>query len=207
MELSIIQNLKNKIQHSLPGIDAQYKMAHAVRQQKPRVPADARIACTLILVYPKNNEWHLVLIQRTSSNNPDDRHSGQVSLPGGQQEPIDISLSDTALREAHEEVGIDRSNVSLLGSLTELYIPVSNFIVHPFVAYTEDRPSFKLQASEVKSIIEVPLSLLQDGKTMQKTNIRITEKLILQNVPFYSVGGHVVWGATAMMLSEFLELM
>lgn len=187
-----------------PGTIAQYRMSSFARQNKQDVPENARIACTLVLLYPKNEAWYLILIQRTS-NNPNDRHGGQISLPGGQQEESDPSLAATAIREAQEEVGVDPSKVTLLGELTDLYIPVSNFRVHPFVAYTNERPSFELQESEVHAIIEVPLSLLEDERTKQMTNIKISEKLTIKEVPYYNVEGHVVWGATAMMLSEFLE--
>ena len=192
------------IKRPLPGRTAQFKMSHVVRRQEQVIPDNARIASTLILLYPKNDEWHLVLIQRTS-NNPNDRHGGQISLPGGQQEESDTSLSATAIREAQEEIGADPSKITLLGELTDLYIPVSNFKVHPFVAYTNERPSFELQESEVHAIIEVPLSVLQDEKTRELTNIKISERITLKDVPYFNIEGQVVWGATAMMLSEFLE--
>jgi len=174
------------IKQPLPGPTAQYKMAHVVRQKKQIIPENARIACTLVLLYPKNDEWHLVLIQRTS-NNPNDRHGGQISFPGGQQEENDASLAFTAIREAEEEIGADPSKIPL------------------FVAYTNERPTFELQKSEVRSIIEVPLTLLQDEKTKQLTNIKVSERITLKNVPYFNVDEHVVWGATAMMLNEFLE--
>ena len=192
------------IKQPLPGRLAQFKMSHVVRRKEQIIPENARIACTLVLLYPKKEEWHLVLIQRTS-HNPNDRHGGQISFPGGQQEENDASLSATAIREAQEEIGADPSKITLLGGLTDLYIPVSNFKVYPFVAYTNERPNFELQESEVQAIIEVPLSVLQDEKTRQLTNIKISERITLKEVPYFNVGGKVVWGATAMMLSEFLE--
>jgi len=192
------------IKQPLPGPAAQFKMAHVVRQQNQTIPENVRIACTLVLLYPKNDEWHLVLIQRTS-NNPNDRHGGQISFPGGQQEESDASLGATAIREAEEEIGADPSKITLIGQLTSLFISVSNFNVYPFVGYTNERPSFKLQESEVQAILEVPLSVLQDKMTRQLTNIKISERITLKNVPYFNIEGQVVWGATAMMLSEFLE--
>ena len=159
----------------------------------------------LSLFYPKQGDWYLVLIERMS-NNLQDRHRGQISFPGGKREKEDDSLLQTALREAEEEVGVPSRLVKPLGKLTELYIPVSNFLVQPFVGFTEKTPSFSPEPLEVKSIIEVPLSLLLDPKTVKTTSIRLTDNMTLQHVPYYDVYGNVVWGATAMMLSELLEI-
>ncbi len=202
---TLIENIKNQLSLPLPGIDAQYKMAHAIRRQPPTIPEDARVACTMALLYPKNEDLHIVLIQRTS-NNPNDRHGGQISFPGGGAEETDDSLAATAIREAHEEVGVDPQLVNVLGALTGVYIPVSNFNVYPFVGFSDTRPSFTPQESEVHAILEVPLSVLMDEKTRSITNIPISKRMTLQNVPYYDIEGHVVWGATAMMLSEFLEV-
>ncbi|MEL6862853.1 MAG: CoA pyrophosphatase, partial [Bacteroidota bacterium] len=135
-----------------------------------------------------------------------DRHSGQVSFPGGRYEPEDKSLASGAIREAQEEVGINPSDIQLLGRLTELYIPVSNFLVHPFVGFVNHRPSFIPQESEVAEILEVPLSHLLDPMNTRTTKIHLPQNVILSDVPYYHVAQKVVWGATAMMLSEFLEV-
>lgn len=206
---SLISTLQEKIKAPLPGNEAQYKMAHFNREniypQAP--PSDARIACVLFLLYPKNDQWHFVLIKRMSSKNPNDKHSGQVSFPGGQLEEIDNSLEDGAKREAEEEVGVKASDISIIGKMTDLYIPVSNFLVHPFIGYMDYTPVFNRQESEVKAIIEAPFSLLLDENTVQKTTLKIPQGFIIKDVPHYNIHGHVVWGATAMMISEFLEIL
>jgi len=200
-----IQRIQERLNEPLPGPEAQYKMAHAIRQKPQHPPENARIACTLALLYPKEGKWYLPLIQR-QSNDPNDRHGGQISFPGGKQEEGDADLATTALREAEEEIGIRAADVHVLGQLTELYIPVSNFLVYPFIGYLDYVPTFTKQESEVHSILEVPIKLLQAHHTVQFTDMKFSNNVTVNDIPYYNVHGHVVWGATAMMLSEFLEI-
>ena len=170
-------------------------------------PATARQACVLLLLFPKAGEWHVLLTERTSSDNPNMRHSGQISFPGGKLEADDVSLEACALRETHEEVGILQNSIKIIGQMTDLYIPVSNFQVFPFLAWTDSTPQYFPQISEVQDVIEVPLSILQNSKNIKMKDIRINDELILKDVPYFDVYGHTVWGATAMILSEFLSLL
>lgn len=202
---SFIHQLRANLQQPLPGKTAQYKMAHAVRRSHVEPPEDARRAAVLALFYPKNEQLHIVLIERESSN-PNDRHRGQIGLPGGRYEPQDQTMKNTALREAEEEVGVDANTVQVLGQLSKLYIPVSNFLVYPFVGYTTSTPEFTPQPEEVRAILEVPFSRFLDPSNLQKTNMDLAQNITLRDVPFFSVSGKVVWGATAMMLSELLEV-
>jgi 8-oxo-dGTP pyrophosphatase MutT (NUDIX family) len=201
----MIENIKRQLTKPLPGRPAQYKMAHAVRVNYPPPPPDARVACVLSLLYPKNDEWHIVLIERMSTHE-NDRHSGQISFPGGGLETSDATLAAGALREANEEVGVISDDIELLGQLTDMYIPVSNFLVHPFVGMLNYTPKFIPQPSEVKSILEIPLKLLQDPNTIRSTHLKLSKQITLKNVPYYHIQNHIIWGATAMMLSEFLEV-
>lgn len=200
-----IQRLADKLQRPLPGRDVQYKMAHASRLPDFPVPPHARQAAVLALFYPKAAEWHLVFIERDSSN-PNDRHGGQISFPGGRYEEGDGTLANTALREAEEEVGISAQKVEILGALTDLYIPVSNFQAHPFVGFTAETPVFVPQVKEVRAILEVPFSLFQQPEIVQTIDLQLAENLILKRVPHFNLFGKVVWGATAMMLNELLAL-
>jgi 8-oxo-dGTP pyrophosphatase MutT (NUDIX family) len=202
----MIDLLRHRLSQDLPGRPAQYKMAHAVRTNYPPPPPDARIACVMALLYPKSEDWHLVLIERMASN-PNDRHGGQISFPGGSFDVTDDSLIACALRETQEEVGILGQDIDVIGQLTDLYIPVSNFQVHPFVGVIDYHPTFIPQPSEVKSVLEVPLHTLQKAETIQKTDMRLSGNIILKNVPYYNVDNHIVWGATAMMISEFMEIL
>lgn len=206
MNDTLIHILEEKLQGPLPGIEAQYKMAHVIRQRYGPVPPDAKQAGVLALFYPKASAWHIVLIERALSH-LDDRHGGQISFPGGKYEEGDNTLANTALREAQEEIGVNPDEIELVGKLTDLYIPVSNFLVKPYVGYTNITPDFQPQLSEVRSVLEVPFELLKHPATRQKTDLELAPNLTLRNVPCFNVFNKVVWGATAMMLSELLEVM
>jgi 8-oxo-dGTP pyrophosphatase MutT (NUDIX family) len=155
----------------------------------------------LILLYPngEDGQLHLVLTRRTDSVGT---HRGQISFPGGSVDPEDASTAHTALREACEEVGAcdSAADLRLLGDLTPLYIPPSDFCIYPHVAYTSQRPRFAPQPDEVAELLEVPLSHFLDER-----HIAVEERIILgqpMRVPFFLVHGHKVWGATAMVLAE-----
>jgi 8-oxo-dGTP pyrophosphatase MutT (NUDIX family) len=121
-------------------------------------------------------------------------------------EEDDETLAAAALREAQEEVNIDPNKVKLLGQLSDLYIPVSNFLVYPFVGFTKERPDFNPQLSEVKEILEVPLVDFLNKDNTKMTDIKINKHITLKEVPYYDIRQKVIWGATAMMLSELLTV-
>jgi 8-oxo-dGTP pyrophosphatase MutT (NUDIX family) len=177
-------------------------MAPLPRVFAPPDGAEPRQAGVLLLLYPNHDTLHLVLTVRTSSLN---HHSGQISLPGGGWEERDASLQETALREAQEEIGIPIDELELLGPLTALYIAPSNNVIHPFVAYIPQRPAFRPNPSEVAELLEVPLHLLTDPATRHKEDW-VWRGASLR-VPFYALGEHKVWGATAIVLAEFLALL
>jgi 8-oxo-dGTP pyrophosphatase MutT (NUDIX family) len=201
-----ISRLREQLQAPLPGRAAQYRMAHAVRQSYVPPPADAREASVMALFFPQAKEWQLTLIQRTS-HNPKDRHGGQIGFPGGKREAQDPDLTATALRETEEEIGVSAADIQLLGRLSELYIPVSNFLVHPFVGYLDYAPSFRPQASEVARVLTVPFKDVVAPESRQLTNIHIAPQMVLRDVPHFALAGQVVWGATAMMISELLAVL
>lgn len=190
----------------LPGFDgatAQIKMAPAPRpSQRPRGRSgQSRLGGVLLLLYCRESELNLILTLRRDDLQS---HAGQVSFPGGRNEP-DETLLDTALRETDEEIGIHASELTVLGELTPLYIFPSDFEVHPFVAWyaNGERPSFHPHAGEVAELIEVPIRHLMDHSSRQEEMWSIRGFDL--RVPFFQVGEHKVWGATAMMLSEFIE--
>lgn len=155
-----------------------------------------------MLLYPHQGETWTVFIQRNGSDDRD-RHKGQISFPGGKWEPGDPDMAASALRETEEEIGVHRKEIELLRPLTPLYIPVSNFLVHPFVGKIEHRPQFVPQLEEVAGIIEMPLAHFFRSDAILRTEISIAPNLVLKEVPYFDVQGHVLWGATAMILNEF----
>jgi 8-oxo-dGTP pyrophosphatase MutT (NUDIX family) len=197
--------LRAALQKPLPGIAAQIRLApraaYRVESLRAAPPAEARAAGVLLLLYPANRAWHFPLMKRAEDGLV---HSGQISLPGGSQEPGE-SLRETALREACEEIGAACAEVEVLGQLSPIYIPPSNFLVTPTVGCVDRRPDFRCDPREVDELIEVPLSTLFDRDVVKR------EPWVLRGatveVPFYQIGPHKVWGATAMILSEFSMLL
>lgn len=170
----------------------------------PVPPPDARIACVLNLLSWKDGAWHTILIQRTQ--NPRDRHSGQVSFPGGRYEENDGELQNVALRETYEELGIPPVYIEILGQLTELYIPVSNHVVYPFVGVLKEQVPFVPQPGEVAHILTPAVEMFTRSENRKSTDLTLHGGITLKEVPYYDVEGRIVWGATAMILSEFLEI-
>jgi len=171
----------------------------------PAPPPNAKIACVLNLLHFNEGTWRTVLIERTV--NPRDRHSGQISFPGGRYEESDGALENVALREAEEEVGIPASSIQILGRLTDLYIPVSNFVVHPFIGLLQEEPVFVPQPGEVASILTPPIQHFTQLETRKITDLHVGNGVTIKNVPYFDVEGRIVWGATAMILNEFLEVL
>lgn len=197
----IIDRLKRQLVEPLPGRAAQERMTGRLRPLPDIIPDNAKDSAVLQLLFPLNNELHLLLMRRTEDGRA---HSGQISFPGGRHEPQDASFMMTALREAEEEVGIVASEVEVLGALTPLYIPVSYFMVHPFVAWSERRPDYLPSKSEVSQIIEVPIAHLFSAGNKITTEVKPSSMPgVVFNVPAYSLpDGNFIWGATAMMLAE-----
>lgn len=185
------------------GQAAQQKMVPSPRRsiRPPQRPGQARLGAVLVLLYYRDAKLYLVLTRRPDSL---DAHAGQISFPGGRHEAPE-TLEMTALRETHEEVGVSPAELTVLGELTPLYIYPSDFEVHPFVAWYSGggRPHFVPDEREVAEIIEVPLHHLLDAATRKEETWEI--RGIELQVPYFQVQEHKVWGATAMMLSEFLE--
>jgi 8-oxo-dGTP pyrophosphatase MutT (NUDIX family) len=204
MQDTFIERLTERYEKGLPGRDYQLKMAAMLKRSIFDAPPTARKAAVLMLMFPQNGEWHIVLTERTG--NPNDPHSRQISFPGGSVEPVDVDLSATALRETHEEIGVESSVIQMIGAMTDVYIPVSNFHVQPFLAWTNTPPQYKRQETEVKTVLEVPFSVLKDVNNWKVKDIYLSETYNLKNVPYFDVFGKSVWGATAMMLAELLDL-
>jgi len=187
----------------LPGAAAQAALAPMPRREWPAGfnPARIRSAAGLLLLYPIDHQAHVVLTLRADTLG---RHGGQVSLPGGVVDPGE-TFEQAALREAHEEIALPLDGVRILGALTPLDIPVSGFRLYPVVATIAGRPRLAPADGEVAHILEVPLLELLDSSRTRWSN-RTRDGIVLR-VPAFCVGGHEIWGATAMVLAEFLTLL
>jgi 8-oxo-dGTP pyrophosphatase MutT (NUDIX family) len=189
----------------LLATDAHLKMAPLERisylkeeQYKDKNP---RQAAVLMLLYPKNKVTHLALIVRNSYPGV---HSSQIGFPGGKVEEEDNDLAATALRETHEEVGVSSDKVEIIKPFSQIYIPPSNFLVAPFMGISEKELTFVPDLDEVKRVLEFPLHALLDKKTI--TQVKMTTSYATDiEVPAFMVKKYLVWGATAMMMSELKE--
>ncbi len=196
--------LRERLAGTLPGLGAQLRFMPTPPRTgwKPgEFPSDARSAAGLLLLYPGARGPSIPLTVRASGLR---RHPGQVSLPGGATDPGE-TLAQAAMREAHEEIGVDPARVRILGELTPVHVLVSGFTLHPIVGITDQRPAFTLAAHEVEEVIEVSVDDLQDASAIRQ-GTRTREGVAIE-YPYFDLMGHQVWGATAMILGEFICLL
>lgn len=194
-----IRRAVNLAEFDGPAAQSQMQPVPRENRRPSSRSGEPRQGAVLMLLYHKNGQTHLVLTRRRDDLQS---HAGQVSLPGGRREAQE-TLKETALRETHEEVGVPPTDIAVLGQLTPLYIFPSDFEVHPFVGWHEGAPTFQPQPAEVAEIIETPLVALFDDQTRREELWEWRDGTL--QVPFFQIGEHKVWGATAMMLSDFLE--
>ena len=190
----------------LPGLEAQLRMAPTPRTgwDPLRPPEGLRDAAALLLLYPHDGAWHVPLTVRGSRLR---KHTGQISLPGGGVDPGE-SFETTALREASEELGVVPASVRVIGRLTPLHIPVSGYLLHPVVGLTDARPAFQPHEWEVERLLEVSLATLRDPATVARDSEqrRQGDATYTWVVPYFDLGGERLWGATAMVMAEFLAI-
>ena len=192
----------------LPAEDSQFKMSPPFRLKLAELQKDkiknAKTSAVLALFYPDSKqETKLILILRKTYKGV---HSAQVGFPGGKVEKNDESLEFTALRETHEEIGVPMKHIEVLRELTQVYIPPSNFFVHPFLGISRTTPNFVKEESEVEEIIEVSLTQFIDENNVVTKSVSTSYNLNIE-VPAFKLNDHIVWGATAMMLSEIKDLL
>lgn len=202
-----LQHVPRFLEIELPASDAHFKMAPFERieflknltleSKKPK------IAAVMMLFYPKNSITHLVLIVRNSYQGV---HSAQIAFPGGKFEISDENYEKTALRETHEEIGIHPENIQVIRAFTQLYIPPSNFMVYPFLGICKSEITFTPDENEVVSIIELPLAAFLNEDIIVSSIISTSYAHDIA-VPAFKINNHIVWGATAMMLSELKDVL
>ena len=200
----IERSLRERLAGTLPGIDAQMRFAPDLLRtawRNGQLPSDSRMAAALLLLYPHEPGPAIALTVRASGLT---RHPGQISLPGGATEPGE-TLAQAALREASEEIGVDPASVRVLGELTPVHVLVSGFTLHPVVGISDRRPDFCAAPDEVEAILEVSLHDLRDASRIRQGR-RFREGVAVE-YPYFDLLGHQVWGATAMVLGEFICLL
>lgn len=201
--LNNIQELKKS---KLGGLEAQFRLAPKMRlnyNAEKIAASNPKKAAVLALFYPnKSNETCFLLTQRASYKGT---HSAQISFPGGKIEEIDINLESTAIRETFEEVGVKKNEIEVIREITDVYIPPSNFLATPFLAFSNTKPTFKIN-HEVDHIIEVTIADLLNDDNISSINISTSYAKNI-DVPCFKLNDYIVWGATAMMLNEIKELL
>jgi 8-oxo-dGTP pyrophosphatase MutT (NUDIX family) len=195
------------LEATLPAKEAHYKLAPQYRigdmERLELQSKNPKLAAVMMLFYPKNDATHLVLIVRNSYEGV---HSAQIGFPGGKFEPKDKTYEITALRETFEEIGIHPESIEILRQFTRLYIPPSDFLVYPFFGICRNELLFRPDASEVAAVIEIPLAVFLDEEVMVNVQISTSYANYIM-VPAFKIEEHIVWGATAMMLSELKDVL
>ena len=201
-----LQYVPNLIPVELPATLAHIKMAPKGRIEELKnfdlTTKTPRIAAVMMLFYPKNNQTHLVLIVRNAYNGV---HSSQIAFPGGKYEISDVNFEETALRETEEEVGVSSEKVEIIKHFTPMYIPPSNFLVHPFLGVSLADIYFNPSEAEVAGMVELPLEIFLDDSNVVNVQMSTSYATDIE-VPAFKFGEYIIWGATAMMMSELKEV-
>jgi 8-oxo-dGTP pyrophosphatase MutT (NUDIX family) len=200
-----LSDILKAVNADLPGEYAHRQLA-PIGRNLVMPDSKVKIAAVLCLLYPVNQQWHIIFIERTSKNKKD-KHGGQIGFPGGMLENADKDLLACALREANEEIGLEIERTSPVRALTPLYIPVSNFQVHPFLAYTHHQQKFILQQSEVKKVLSFSIEELLHPANVKQVVMDVGTPSFKMEVPAYCLDKAVIWGATAMMLHECVVML
>ena len=201
---SLKYRLKNSLLGELPGSGAHIKMLPPGRRLKTDEHdlSSVKMSSVLILIFPEGDQLFTCLTKRPSTMK---HHPGQISFPGGKVEKDDVSAEMTALREAHEEVGIDPASIEILGKLSDVYVEVSKFSIQPFLAWADRKPDFLVDFEEVEELILFPISDYFIDETIRETELQTA--IGLSTVKYYPCNDKIIWGVTAMILAELIEIL
>ncbi len=196
LALALSQQLPGWVAHQLMDVRPQgYRTA----------PPSAQLSAVGVILFPLEQGTHLIYVKRHGASGPL-QHRGQIGFPGGKKEVSDVTLWDTAKREIREETGIVVEDHHRLGELTPLYIPVSNFLVQPYVIHLQNEPQLTLQEEEIQRSIITSCAYMSETSRIKHQDIPVSEGFILSKVPYYDLYSEVLWGATAMITAELLYL-
>ena len=202
----VIFKVYEAFQNPLPGKEAHLELAPYRKNVKFNFEQNnPKIASTLLLLYPKDYDIYFCLIERAEYEGT---HSNQIAFPGGKNENGE-TIKQTAIRETQEEIGIDPISINIIGELTQVYVPPSNYLIHPFVGYLDLEPSFKADKREVKKIIEVNIEELFSDEIIKNKQMTFKRKGgdLKLDVPYLDLNNQVVWGATSVILNEFRKML
>ncbi|MCR9250974.1 MAG: CoA pyrophosphatase [bacterium] len=205
--LELQQALEERLKYGLPGEEAHLKMApKSIEGSRLRFTQNekTRAGGVMIMLYEQNGEVFFPLIQRP---NYDGVHGGQVSFPGGKREENDTDTFHTAVRETEEEIGVPARQIEIIGSLTEFFVGASNNLVLPVIGTSNDQPTFIPDQHEVSEVVEAKVTELLDDSLVKEKVITVAGGQVQLNSPYFDIQNKVVWGATAMMLSEFKDIL
>jgi 8-oxo-dGTP pyrophosphatase MutT (NUDIX family) len=199
-----LRDVEEALKLDLPGENAHKRMLPEGRSLV--IPSEklekVKESAVLVFLFLKNDELHFCLTRRNSTMR---HHPGQISFPGGQREEYESTDFETALREMEEETGVDKLKVTVIGTLSALYISVSNFLIHPVVGYIGHEPEFKIDPNEVEELIIIPFQSFFDENNL--AYIKVETNIGILNVPCYKINDFAIWGATAMIIAEFTALL
>lgn len=203
----LLSLIKEQLSHPLPGIESQLRMspkhrAEELKDAQSKI-SNAKRSGVMLLLYNANDDVKLVCIRRSDYVGI---HAGQMGLPGGRYEELDRNTLQTALRETEEEIGVSGNNIEIAGRLSGLYIPPSNFYVDPYVGFLKQKPVYHIDVREVKAVEEISLNELLKESAVKTKEFKTHGKESKTQAPYYEIGNVEIWGATAMILSEFLEI-
>lgn len=198
--MDFIDALQNELQN-LPGEDAHVEMfpLRMRTSEALKTIEGYRLSAVMGLLFPVEKSHHIILIERQDY---DGKHSGQISFPGGKKEDEDYTSLEAALRETHEEIGIHPDTIQVLGRLSDVYIPVSNFLVHPYLGVIKSKPEFVPDSREVKSVFTFDITEILNEKSRITTIVSVGKGVTLKDVPAFKIQDKIIWGATALMLNE-----
>lgn len=198
-----IDTVEKALKGKLPGDEAHLTMLPKGRSLAPPVEFhQMKQSAVMILLFEENETLNVCLTKRNSNMK---HHAGQISFPGGRCEKAETNAWQTALRETEEEIGVPGNKIKLMGKLTNLYVSVSNYNIHPFVGFYSEKPQFKRNKHEVDEIITLPLSSILELSSLQYAMIETSTGNL--NVPCFKINKWVIWGATAMMLAELKAML
>ena len=202
----LIKNIYHAFDQPLPGFEAHLELAPYRKKVDSEIGKNQpKIASTILLLYPHINEFYFCLIERQTYEGT---HSNQISFPGGKNESGE-SMKETALRETKEEIGVDPISINIIGELTQVFVPPSNFLIHPFVGYCDFTPDFIASEREVKRIIEVNIEELfkKNVIKIKKMSFKKSSGNVNFEVPYLDLNNKIVWGATSVILNEFRKML